>query len=60
MDIDIINEKGIKFIEDVLMLINSIENIIDFIKVFGNSWFVGLSMLIYGGMWYNCLDFNEY
>lgn len=60
MDIDIINEKGIELIKDVFMFIDSIENKIDLIKVFGNSWLVGLIMLIGGGMWYNCFDLNEY
>ena len=60
MDTDTINEKGIKPIEDVLTSINSIENTTDLTKSFGNSWLVGSSTPIYGGMWYNRLDPNEY
>ncbi|WP_334048377.1 M13 family metallopeptidase [Alteromonas gracilis] len=60
MDTDTINEKGIEPIKDVLTSIDSIENKTDLTKAFGNSWLVGSSTPIYGGMWYNRLDPNEY
>ena len=60
MDTDTINEKGIEPIKDVLTSIDSIENKTDLTKAFGNSWLVGSTTPIGGGMWYNRLDPNEY
>lgn len=60
MDTETINEKGIGPLSDVLASFDNIENTTDLTRAFGNSWLVGSSAPIGGGMWYNRLDPNEY
>lgn len=60
MDTETINEKGISPLNDVLASFDNIENTTDLTRAFGNSWLVGSSAPIGGGMWYNRLDPNEY
>ncbi len=60
MDTETINEKGISPLNDVLASFDNIENTTDLTRAFGNSWLVGSSAPIGGGMWYNQLDPNEY
>lgn len=60
MDTDTINEKGLSPISDVLSTIENISTKKDLTEVFGNAWLTGAGSPIYGSMWYNRLDPNEY
>lgn len=60
MDIEIINVKGIMLINFILIDIDNLLLVKEFIEFFGESWFIGVLVLLYGGLWYNCLDLNEY
>ncbi|MCG9732255.1 M13 family metallopeptidase [Shewanella sp. Isolate13] len=60
MDTDTINKLGIKPIQGTLDQIKAVKNTDDLTKVFGQSWLTGASSPIYGGMWFNRLDPNQY
>ncbi|NVK56444.1 MAG: M13 family metallopeptidase [Alteromonadaceae bacterium] len=60
MDTDTINEKGISPIKPTLEEINSLSSTEELTRFFGESWLNGSTSPIYGGLWYNRLDPNEY
>ncbi|QYJ86954.1 M13 family metallopeptidase [Shewanella mesophila] len=60
MDTETINKLGISPIQSTLDDIAAIKSIEDLTKMFGQSWLVGGSSPIGGGMWFNRLNPNEY
>ncbi|WP_192022193.1 M13 family metallopeptidase [Shewanella sp. WPAGA9] len=60
MDTDTINKLGITPIQGTLDSITAIKNTDDLTKVFGNAWLTDAESPIYGGMWFNRLDPNQY
>lgn len=60
MDTDTINEKGITPINPTLTDIDNLSSVKELTEFFGESWLTGASAPLYGGLWYNRLDPNEY
>ncbi|WP_282167344.1 M13 family metallopeptidase [Shewanella japonica] len=60
MDTDTINKLGITPIQGTLDTITAVKNTDDLTKVFGNAWLTDAESPIYGGMWFNRLDPNQY
>ncbi|ALS98581.1 M13 family metallopeptidase [Lacimicrobium alkaliphilum] len=60
MDVETINKKGISPIEPLLDEIDAIDSVEQLPAIFGNAWLSGTNTPIWGGMWYNRLDPNEY
>ncbi|MDX1282702.1 M13 family metallopeptidase [Shewanella colwelliana] len=60
MDTETINKLGISPIQSTLDDIAAIKSTDDLTKKFGQSWLVGGSSPIGGGMWFNRLNPNEY
>ncbi|WP_095505214.1 M13 family metallopeptidase [Paraferrimonas sedimenticola] len=60
MDTATINEQGIKPIQPMLDEIAKVASTDDLTKLFGQAWINGGASPIYGGMWFNRLDPNEY
>ncbi|MCC2617475.1 M13 family metallopeptidase [Aestuariibacter halophilus] len=60
MDTDALEEKGFAPIQDMLDGFAAIETTKGLTKAFGNAWLTGTQSPIWGGMWYNRLDPNEY
>ncbi|GIU23996.1 zinc metalloprotease [Shewanella colwelliana] len=60
MDTETINKLGISPIQSTLDDIAAIKSTDDLTKEFGQSWLVGGSSPIGGGMWFNRLNPNEY
>lgn len=60
MDTDAINAAGISPIKGLLGEINALDNKQALAKFFGKSWLTGVNSPLWGGMWYNRLDPNEY
>ncbi|WP_153912338.1 M13 family metallopeptidase [Shewanella sp. TC10] len=60
MDTDTINKLGITPIQGTLDSITAVKNTDDLTKVFGNAWLTDAESPIYGGMWFNRLDPNQY
>ncbi|MCP3863472.1 MAG: M13 family peptidase, partial [Aestuariibacter sp.] len=60
MDTETINAKGITPIEPILAEIKSLSSIDALTTFFGKSWLHGASSPLWGGLWYNRLDPNEY
>ncbi|MDC8830526.1 M13 family metallopeptidase [Alteromonas gilva] len=60
MDTDNINAKGISPITPTLKEIENLSSTQDLTRFFGESWINGSTSPIYGGLWYNRLDPNEY
>ncbi|AZG73381.1 M13 family metallopeptidase [Shewanella livingstonensis] len=60
MDTDTINKLGITPIKATLDQIAAISSTQDLTKVFGEAWLTGASSPIWGGMWFNRLDPNQY
>ncbi len=60
MDVETLNKKGIAPLQPVLDKIAAVENTTDLTKVFGSAWLDGTTSPIYGGMWFNRLDPDQY
>jgi putative endopeptidase len=60
MDIDTINKLGISPIQGTLDQINAISSRDDLTKVFGEAWLTGAASPLWGGMWFNRLNPDEY
>jgi len=60
MDTDTINKLGVSAIQPTLDQISAIKNTDDLTKVFGQAWLTNTTSPIYGGMWFNRLDPNQY
>jgi putative endopeptidase len=60
MDTDTINKLGITPIKATLDQIAAINSTQDLTKVFGEAWLTGASSPIWGGMWFNRIDPNQY
>ncbi|MBB1363096.1 MULTISPECIES: M13 family metallopeptidase [unclassified Shewanella] len=60
MDTDTINKLGITPIKATLDQIAAISSTQDLTKVFGEAWLTGTSSPIWGGMWFNRIDPNQY
>ena len=60
MDTDTINKLGITPIKGTLDQIAAISSTQDLTKVFGEAWLTGASSPIWGGMWFNRLDPDQY
>ncbi len=60
MDIDRINELGISPIKGILDGINGISNLDELTAAFGRAWLEDTVSPIWGGMWFNRLDPDQY
>ncbi|MFC3095019.1 M13 family peptidase [Alteromonas sediminis] len=60
MDVETINAKGIAPIQGTLDKISNIDSITALTEVFGEAWLKSTNTPIWGGLWYNRLDPNEY
>lgn len=60
MDTDTINAKGITPIKPILEEIQGLDSVDALTVFFGKSWLHGASSPLWGGLWYNRLDPNEY
>lgn len=60
MDTDTINKRGITPIQPTLDSIAAIDSTDDLTTLFGQSWLIGSTSPIGGGMWFNRLDPNQY
>ncbi|MBB1269498.1 M13 family metallopeptidase [Shewanella sp. SR44-3] len=60
MDTDTINKLGVSPIKATLAQIAAIASTDDLTKVFGEAWLTGSASPIWGGMWFNRLDPNQY
>ena len=60
MDTETINAKGITPINPTLTDIGNLSSVKELTEFFGESWLTGASAPLYGGLWYNRLDPNEY
>ena len=60
MDTETINAKGITPINPTLTDIDNLSSVKELTEFFGESWLTGASAPLYGGLWYNRLDPNEY
>lgn len=60
MDTETINKLGLAPIQDTLDQIAAISSKDDLTKVFGQAWLSGAASPIWGGMWFNRLDPNQY
>tara|TARA_R110001583_G_scaffold66471_4_gene191002 strand:- start:227 stop:2296 length:2070 start_codon:yes stop_codon:yes gene_type:complete len=60
MDTETINKLGIAPIKGTLDQIAAINSTQDLTKIFGEAWLTGTSSPIWGGMWFNRLDPNQY
>jgi putative endopeptidase len=60
MDIDTINKLGISPIQGTIDQINAISSRDDLTKVFGEAWLTGAASPLWGGMWFNRLNPDEY
>jgi predicted metalloendopeptidase len=60
MDVETINKKDITPIQGLLNDISAAKSTDDLTKLFGNAWLTGVSSPIWGGMWFNRLDPNQY
>ena len=60
MDIDTLNKLGITPLKTTLDEIASIDSVADLTRTFGEAWLTGTTSPIWGGMWTNPKDPNEY
>lgn len=60
MDVDAINAKGIAPIQDTLDDIAAIKDVKGLTAAFGEAWLTNSSSPLWGGLWYNRLDPNQY
>ncbi|WP_110457448.1 M13 family metallopeptidase [Shewanella algidipiscicola] len=60
MDTETINKRGITPIQPTLDSIAAIDSTDDLTTLFGQSWLIGSTSPIGGGMWFNRLDPNQY
>jgi predicted metalloendopeptidase len=60
MDTATLNELGLTPIQTDLDKISAISSVADLTKVFGEAWLTGGTSTIWGGLWTNRLDPNEY
>ncbi|QIR15591.1 M13 family metallopeptidase [Shewanella aestuarii] len=60
MDVSTINKLGIKPIQSTLDSIAQASSTDDLTKIFGSAWLTGTTSPIWGGMWFNRLDPNQY
>ncbi|MCG9697688.1 M13 family metallopeptidase [Shewanella sp. Isolate11] len=60
MDTDTINKLGITPVQATLDQIAAIKSTDDLTKVFGDSWLLGVTSPIRGGMWFNRLNPDQY
>lgn len=60
MNVDKINEMGISPIQPIINEINALESVDGLTRMFGRAWLDGTTSPIWGGMWFNRLDPNEY
>lgn len=60
MDTETINKLGISPIQNTLDEIAAIKSTDDLTKLFGQSWLIGSTSPIGGGMWFNRLNPNQY
>ena len=60
MDTDTLNKLGITPLQTTLDNIASIDSVADLTSTFGEAWLTGTTSPIWGGMWTNPKDPNEY
>ncbi|MDO6638953.1 M13 family metallopeptidase [Shewanella sp. 5_MG-2023] len=60
MDTNTINKLGVSPIQATLDSINNINNTDDLTKVFGQTWLTDAASPIYGGMWFNRINPDQY
>ncbi|MEW9797506.1 M13 family metallopeptidase [Alteromonas sp. CYL-A6] len=60
MDTEAVNAKGLTPIQDVLTTISEAKDVTDLTRIFGNAWLTDAISPIWGGLWYNRLNPDEY